>query len=62
MANVPGISGNTYGLSVKINGESYVKIGDETITTDPKEVSLFVMAYRMGRDHKKTEIRNALSI
>ena len=60
---LPGIKGNTYG--VKINStetDPYVKINDETITTNRKEVLLFLQAYRMGRDHKKNEIRTALGI
>ena len=62
MGNVPGGNGNTYGVSIELNGDTCVKIGDEVITKDRKEVSLFLMAYKMGRDHKKTEIRNALNI
>ena len=62
MANVPGVNGNTYDLDVKINGEAYVKIGDQLVTKDREQVHLFLRAYKMGRDHKKTEIRNALNI
>ena len=62
MGNVPGVNGNTYGVYIELNGDAYVKVGDEVLTKDRKEVSLFLMAYKMGRDHKKTEIRNALNI
>lgn len=62
MAKVPGVNGNTYGVEIELNGETYVKINNETITTNRKEVNLFLQAYKMGRDHKKTEIRNALNI
>lgn len=62
MAKVPGVNGNTYGVEVQLNGKSYVKINDEIVTTNRKEVNLFLQAYKMGRDHKKTEIRNALQI
>jgi hypothetical protein len=62
MGNVPEVQGNTYDLEIKVNGDSYVRIGDQYITTDRAETRLFLMAYKMGRNHKKTEIRNALSI
>ena len=58
-----GIKGNMYGVSISCNeANPYVKINDETITTNRKEVLLFLQAYRMGRDHKKNEIRTALGI
>ena len=64
MANVPGINGFYSGdIEIKIdNGNSYVKIGDEIVTSDAKEVRLFHRAYTMGRDHKKQEIKKALGI
>jgi hypothetical protein len=62
MGNVPEVNGNTYDLHIKCNGDSYVKIGDQVITDKISEVRLFLMAYRMGRNHKKNEIRNALDI
>jgi hypothetical protein len=62
MGNVPGVTGNTYALTICQMQQTFVKIGTEMITEDPREVMLFMMAYRMGRDHKKTEIRNALSL
>lgn len=62
MGNVPGINGNTYALEIELNGKAYVKIDGNIITEKRSEVRLFLMAYKMGRDHKKTEIRNALNI
>lgn len=62
MGKVPGVQGNTYGLEISISKTPYVKIGDEVITREPKEVHLFSMAYKMGRDHKKTEIKTALGV
>ena len=62
MSGVPGVQGNTYGLEISVSKPQYVKIGDEIITCDPKEVHLFSMAYKMGRDHKKTEIKMALGV
>ena len=62
MGNVPGVNGNTYDLNVKVNGETYVKIGEQLVTEDREMTHLFLRAYKMGRDHKKTEIRNALNI
>lgn len=61
-SEVLGIRGNTYGVDIQINGECYVKINQELITDDLKEVRLFLMAYRMGRNHKKNEIRTALGL
>jgi len=58
-----GIKGNMYGVIISCNeSDPHVKINDETITTNRKEVLLFLQAYRMGRDHKKNEIRTALGI
>jgi hypothetical protein len=62
MGNVPGINGNTYSLEVCLDKECYVKVADAVITENRSEVRVFLMAYKMGRDHKKTEIRNALNI
>jgi len=66
MGNIPGIRGNTYDVDIQLsdkdNNNSYVKIADQILTTDRKEVHLFLRAYRMGRDHKKNEIRTALGI
>jgi hypothetical protein len=59
---IPGIKGNTYGVDICMGNDAYVKVNDETITTNRKEVHLFLQAYRMGRDHKKNEIRTALGI
>lgn len=60
-SNVPGVSGNTYGVYVDLNAGT-VTISDEIITTDKKAASLFAMGYRLGREHKKKEIRKALSL
>ena len=61
-----GIRGNTYDVDIQLsdkdNNKSYVKIGNQVVTTNRKEVHLFLRAYRMGRDHKKNEIRTALGI
>jgi hypothetical protein len=58
-----GIKGNMYGVTISSKeNDPYVKINDETLTTNRKEVLLFLQAYRMGRDHKKNEIRTALGI
>ena len=62
MGNVPDVNGNTYDLEINTGENAYVRIGDQYITTDRKETRLFLMAYRMGRNHKKNEIRNALSL
>jgi len=62
MGNVPGVKGNTYGLEIELNGKAYVKIADEVIIEDRRQVHLFLQAYKMGRDHKKAEIRAALDI
>ena len=62
MGKVPGVKGNTYGVEIEVNEKAYVKIADEVITEDRDQVHLFLQAYRMGRDHKKAEIRTALDI
>ena len=64
MANIPGINGFFSG-DIKISDEPdncFVKIGNEIITNEPTEVRLFLQAYKLGREHKKTEIRQALGI
>lgn len=61
MGKVPGVNGNTYSVFIDLQ-EGYVRIGDEFVTQKIDEARLFAMAYRLGRDHKKTEIRNALNI
>ena len=60
-SNVPGVSGCTYAVFVDVKN-GLVKIGDETVADTVKEARLFAMAYRLGREHKKTEIRKALSL
>ena len=58
-----GIRGNTYGIEISTSSEEYwVKLNGEIMYSDKKEVMLFLHAYRMGRDHKKNEIRTALGI
>lgn len=54
-----GVRGNTYGLDIR---DSIVYIGDIAMTNNTEETQLFIYAYRMGRDHKKMEIREALDI
>lgn len=56
-----GITGETYGVKINI-AESIVSIADEVFTTDTREVYIFNLAYRMGRDHKKMQIKKALGI
>lgn len=60
MVNVD-ISGDTYGVEIDLQ-EGTVKIAQEFFTIDPREAYVFNLAYRMGRDHKKTQIRKALGI
>lgn len=63
MADVPGINGYFSGnIEIKVDDEYYVKIGDEILTDEPDKVRLFLRAYQLGREHKKTEIRTALGI
>lgn len=63
MGKVPGVNGNTYEVEVSSNkADPYVKIAGVLVTRDIDKVHLFLKAYKMGRDHKKTEIRNALNI
>jgi hypothetical protein len=57
-----GINGNTYGIDINVNGEYWVKLNGDIIYDDKKDVMLFLHAYRMGRNHKKNEIRTALGI
>lgn len=63
MADVPGINGYYSGdIKISVEPDYYVKIGDEILTNEPNEVRLFLRAYQLGREHKKTEIRTALGI
>lgn len=61
MDKISGVSGNTYGLMVDTLNDR-VLVGNQVITEGKDNVRLFTLAYRLGRDHKKTEIRNVLSI
>ena len=61
MSNMPGVNGNTYGIDIDLK-DGIVKIGDQVVTEKLTEARIFSMAYRLGREHKKTEIRNALGI
>lgn len=56
-----GITGETFGVEIDIV-KSKVTIAGEVLTTDSREVYIFNLAYRMGRDHKKTQIKRALGI
>lgn len=60
MAN-NGITGDTYGVEID-TVKNRVTIAGELVTKDPREVYIFNLAYRMGRDHKKLQIRKALGI
>ena len=59
MTQFPGVRGNTFGLDIRDN---IVYISDNKITNSSDETQLFLYAYRMGRDHKKMEIRDTLNI
>jgi hypothetical protein len=59
MTEFPGVRGNTFGLDIRDN---IVYISDNKITNSSAETQLFLYAYRMGRDHKKMEIRDTLNI
>jgi hypothetical protein len=59
MTEFPGVKGTTFGLDIRDN---IVYISEIQITKNSVETQLFLYAYRMGRDHKKMEIRNALSL
>lgn len=60
-SNVPGVTGNTYAVTVDLE-EGFVKISDDIVTEDISEARIFAMGYRLGREHKKKEIRKALSL
>jgi len=59
MSIISGVRGNTYGLDIRYG---MVYIGDIAMTNNSQETQLFLYAYRIGRDHKKMEIREALDI
>jgi len=59
MNGFSGVRGNTFGLDIRDN---IVYIGDIAMTNTDEETQLFIYAYRMGRDHKKMEIREALNL
>lgn len=61
-SNIPEIRGNTYGVEIQIKDRPFVKINGNIVYEDKKDVMLFWTAYRMGRDHKKNEIRHALGL
>jgi len=56
-----GIVGETFGVEIDMDN-GVVKISGEVFTHDQREAYIFNLAYRMGRDHKKTEIRKALGM
>ncbi len=56
-----GIKGNTYGVEIDTVG-GYVRIAGNLLTDNLRETYLFNLAYTMGRDHKKIQIREALGI
>ena len=56
-----GIKCNTYGVEIDIVAGT-VFIAGEQIINDTREAYIFNMAYKMGRDHKKKQIREALAI
>jgi hypothetical protein len=56
-----GIKGNTYGVEID-TVEGYVRIAGSLLTDNLRETYLFNLAYMMGRDHKKIQIREALGI
>ena len=61
MSNIPGVNGDTYGINIDLQA-GIVKIGDQVVTDSVVESRIFAMAYRLGREHKKDEIRKALGI
>lgn len=56
-----GIVGDTFGVEIDTDN-GIVKIADEVFINNRRETYIFNLAYRMGRDHKKTQIRTALGI
>jgi len=60
MTDLPGVRGNTFGLDIRDN-LVYIS-NDVQVTKNSAETQIFLLAYRMGRDHKKMEIREALNI
>ena len=51
-----GITGKTYGVKIDMI-ENTVVVANQVLTTNPREAYIFNLAYRMGRDHKKMQIR-----
>ena len=60
MTDLPGVRGNTFGLDIRDN-LVYIS-NDVQVTKNSAETQIFLLAYRMGRDHKTMEIRKALNI
>jgi len=56
-----GIVGETFGVEIDMDNGT-VKIANEVFINDQREAYIFNLAYRMGRDHKKTQIRKALGM
>lgn len=56
-----GIVGETFGVEIDMDN-GVVKIANEVFINDRREAYIFNLAYRMGRDHKKTQIRKALGM
>lgn len=61
MGKVPGVNGKTFDVRVD-KDKHIVYIGDEVYIKGQKETQLFIKAYTMGRNHKKQEIKEALSL
>lgn len=53
------VRGKTFGLDIR---DDIVYIGDIEMTKSPEETQTFVNAYRIGREHKKLEIREVLDL
>jgi hypothetical protein len=58
---IKGVSGETFDLTIDTKN-GIVKIGDQVFCEGIQEARIFLSAYKMGRNHKKLEIKNALDI
>lgn len=58
----PGISGNTFGVHIDTENNTVTIAGEKYIEGDVEKTRIFAYAYRMGRDHKKMEIKKVLNV
>jgi len=58
----PGITGDTFDVEVNLDAGIVKVAGLPLFEADRKLAHIFLEAYKMGRNHKKMEIRKVLNL